>query len=468
MRNKRTISFLMAVCLTVSTGIALAVQTAGQLGLKPGFNLFSKQQDIAAGQQAAAQADQQMPLITDPQVVAYINNLGRRLVQYEPLPADYPWTFKVVNQKDINAFALPGGFVYVNRGAIEAAENEAELAGVIAHETGHVVMRHGTHQASQVMLAQAPLSILGGMLGSSGSMLGQLAQMGIGFGANSVLLHNSRSAESQADQIGTYILYHAGYDPHAMANFFSIIERKYPTRTAQFFSDHPNPGNRIQAVNALIPRLGPAIQGRTDSPEFEAVKSRLLGMPAGPQQRGQGGVSQPSGNGGTISRSGVSPSGNFRTIDHSAFRIAYPDNWQVAGDANSALTIAPSGGVGQNAIAYGVIINGFQPEAGRGNGSLDDATHQLLDSLHQGNPDLRVIGQDENIRVNRVPGKSVEMTGPSSLQDQNGRAARERDWLVAVQRSDGSLLYLVFIAPEQEFHSLLPTYEKILNSLQLK
>ncbi len=252
MNNRRMVRLLLAPCLCVTAAAVFGVEAAGQLNLKPGFNLFSQQQDIDAGRQASADADKQLQLLNDAQVVRYINDLGRRLTQFEPLPADYPWAFKVVNTKDINAFALPGDFIYVNRGTIESAENEAQLAGVIAHETGHVVMRHGTHQASQMMLAQAPLSILGGLLGQRGSLTGQLTQMGIGFGVNSVLLHNSRTAESQADKIGTYVLYHAGYDPHAMAQFFQIVEQKYPQRTAQFFSDHPNPENRIQAVDAAV------------------------------------------------------------------------------------------------------------------------------------------------------------------------------------------------------------------------
>src|SRR5512146_2411391 len=163
MRIQKLLRVLLAVSLCISASVSLAVEAA-KLDLKPGFNFFSKEQDIAAGKDAAAKAEQQLPMLNDPQVVEYINNLGHRLTQFEPLPADYPWQFRVVNAKDINAFALPGGYIFVNRGAIEAAENEAQLAGVIAHETGHVVMRHGTHQASQMLLAQAPLSILGGMM----------------------------------------------------------------------------------------------------------------------------------------------------------------------------------------------------------------------------------------------------------------------------------------------------------------
>ena len=191
---------------------------------------------------------------------------------------EYAWQFRIVNSAEINAFALPGGYIYVNRGVFEAAENEAQLAGVIAHESGHVVMRHGTHIASQAVLAQGGLAILTSIFGQSGSLTSQLAQLGLGLGVDSLLLKNSRTAETQADEVGTYILYQAGYDPHAMVQFFQIIARKYPQRTLQFFSDHPNPENRIKDVDAEIAQLGPPRGTKTDSPEFEGVKQYLAAL----------------------------------------------------------------------------------------------------------------------------------------------------------------------------------------------
>jgi predicted Zn-dependent protease len=280
MKSPKPLAAAIFVALLPAT---LVAQRAPEF--RPGFNLFSPQQDVEVGRQAAADADKQLPLIADPEVVRYVSDLGHRLVQHEPIASKYPWTFKVVNSRDINAFALPGGFIYINRGAIEAAQDEAQLAGVMAHESGHVVLRHGTHQASEAMLVRMPLEVLGGMLGQSSSVASQLAQLGIGFGVNSVLLHYSRSAETQADEVGTYVLYHAGYDPFAMVQFFEIIQKKYPNETLQFFSDHPNPENRIQTVEQEIPRLGPATEGKKDSPEFEAIKTRLLAMPPPPKPK---------------------------------------------------------------------------------------------------------------------------------------------------------------------------------------
>jgi len=261
-----------------------------RLNFRPGFNLFSPDQDVEMGRKASAEVNSNLPLLQDAQVEGYVSSLGKKLAAIAPNQSGgvkYAWTFKVVNSSEINAFALPGGFIYVNRGAIEAAQDEAQIAGVLAHEEGHVVMRHGTHQASEMMLAQAPLSLLAGVLGQSSSLASQLVQLGLSFGVNSILLRNSRSAESQADEVGTYILYRAGYDPHAMAQFFGIIQKKYPQRTIQFFSDHPNPGNRIRNVDEEVPRLGPRKDWKEDSPEFQAVNQKLQHMPPAPKPKPQ-------------------------------------------------------------------------------------------------------------------------------------------------------------------------------------
>ena len=288
-RNARLAAVLVA--LAGLPGILWGVQ---ELKFKPGWNMFSPQQDVQVGRENAAQVDKELPLLQDATVERYVNELGRRLSAYTPNNREeYVWQFKVVNSPDINAFALPGGFIYVNRATIEAAQDEAQLAGVMAHEEGHVVMRHGTHQATNMMVTKGILSLGGGLLGGqAGGLSGQLLQYGVGFGVNSMFLHNSRGAESQADQVGTYVLYQAGYDPHAMVQFFEIIEQKYPQRTAQFLSDHPNPENRVKKVDEEIPRLGPAKQWKTDSPEFEAVKKRVLAMPPPPKARPQASASK--------------------------------------------------------------------------------------------------------------------------------------------------------------------------------
>lgn len=427
-------------------------------------NFFSLEQEVQIGQQEGAKVDQTMPLVTDPELNRYIQNLGAKLVAKAPGPK-YPYTFKIVNQSEINAFAIPGGPIHINLGTIQATDNEAELAGVMAHEMSHVIMRHSTHMASQQMMYQAPLSILGGMLGSG--MSGQLAQMGIGFLANSVFLRYSREAEKQADLTGAGIMHDAGFNPQAMVDFFRKLEEQGGRRGSQFLSDHPNPGNRIQYVSEEVKTLPPMSYSQ-DSAEFRNIKRKVSGMKgftaqqiADQQKRGGAGQGNQ-----TSSPSGIAPSGQFKILNHSAYTVSYPDNWQVFGDANSEVTIAPQSGMSQNAIAYGVIISGFQPENRGNNNQLDDATQQLLDQLHQSNPDLRRAGNVENITINGANAKSLIMSGPSPLVDSNNRALRERDWLVATLRQDGTLLYMVFIAPQNDFKQLQPTFDQMVRSFR--
>src|SRR5215510_10598925 len=247
--------------------------------LKPGRNIYSPQQDVDLGREAAKDAEKQLEVINSPNANAYIDALGKQIAAKAPNENNFPFYFKIINDRSINAFALPGGPVYIHRGAIEAADNEAQLAGVIGHEMGHVVLRHGTNQASKAQLTQGGLGILGAVLGNGAA--GQIAAVGGGFLANSVLLKYSRDAESQADLIGTQVLYDLGYDPKAMAEFFDKLAKEHKgTKTEEFFSNHPIPENRVTKVNAEIKRLGAvSASPRKDSSDFQEVKRTMLSLP---------------------------------------------------------------------------------------------------------------------------------------------------------------------------------------------
>jgi predicted Zn-dependent protease len=425
-----------------------------------GFDMFSTQEEIQAGQQAAADAKKQLPLLPDSDpVTQYVQRLGEKLAAHAP-GEKWPYEFHVVNQKEINAFAVPGGPVFVNLGTIQAADNEAQLAGVMAHEISHVVQRHGTRAASKQMAAQLPLAILGGIMGRG--TLSQMAQLGVSFGVGSFFLRNSRQSESEADLLGTDIMYDTGYNPQAMADFFAKLKKQMgqSSLAQQFFSDHPDPGNRAQAVSEEVATL-PRKQYLANSSDFTVIKERVATMkPLTAEQIAamQQGAGVPSG--------GAVPSSASKVFTHNDYRISYPENWQVFGDQSSSVTIAPASGVSENAIANGAMINTYQPEDA--NATLDQATHALLNSLRQSNPDLRAIGNDEDIRVNGISGKSLDLIGNSPVQDQQGHAVKERDWLVTFKRNDGTLLYLVFIAPDKDFNSQRPTFEQMLKSLQLR
>lgn len=241
--------------------------------LKPGWNLFSKEQDVQLGKEAAAQVRQQMPIVKDAGINDYIRKIGRRLAS-QPQAGDFPYSFEVVADESINAFALPGGPAFVHTGLILAAENEAQLAGVLAHEIAHVALRHGTNQVSKANAVQIPAMILSGVLGRGGSMMDQLTQLGIGIGANSVMMKFSRSAERDADLLGTRIMSSAGYNPIEMARFFEKLEAEGGSRGPEFLSSHPNPGNRVKAVQAEIQTL-PRRQHTTDTGDLTRIQSSV-------------------------------------------------------------------------------------------------------------------------------------------------------------------------------------------------
>jgi hypothetical protein len=424
--------------------------------LAQGQIFYSRQQEVEAGRQAAAEIERQIPVLDEGHPASrYVRLLGERLAANTPEPR-YQYVFKVVNQKEINAFALPGGPVYINLGVIRAADNEAQIAGVMGHEIGHVVMRHGAQQASRGALAQLGGAILGGILG--GGAGGQLAQLGVGLAGGMVMMKYSRGSEREADRVGARILYDTGYDPQAMVQFFQKLKQQGGRGGPEWLSSHPDPGNRAAGVSSAIAGL-PRKSYRQSSSDFASIKETALAMnPPSAQEVAQRQQAQ-SGTIADVPRSDVTPSGELRPFEHSQFRISHPSNWEVFGDRNSGVTIAPRAGVAGNAIAYGVMINVFQP---RERSSLDAAARELVQGISQSNPQVRAVGGLSKISVNRVAGRSVDLIGQSPVAGQ-----RERDWLVALDRGNGTLLYAVFVAPERDFDALRPTFQSMLRSLRL-
>ncbi len=253
--------------------VFLSAAALGQIRtLKPGFNLFTPQQDIQLGQEAKAQVEHTKPILRNPAIDDYIAGLGKKLAQ-SPHAGAFPFSFQVIRDKNINAFALPGGPVFINTATIVAADNEAQLAGVMAHEMSHVALRHGTHEVTKNKALELGAGLAGALTGNS--MTGALARLGINLGANSMLLHYSRDAESQADYNGAQIMSDAGYDPVEMARFFQKLETKGSEgRLVQFLSDHPTPGNRVQAVQDEVRQMPPR-QYSTDSGQFQRIRAQV-------------------------------------------------------------------------------------------------------------------------------------------------------------------------------------------------
>lgn len=251
---------IVPLTVWLSASLLLTSCAARQPGapLTPGFNLYSVSDDIEIGRSLSAEVEPTLDIVQDASLQGYISELGQRLAS-GARTGPYPYRFTLIQDASINAFALPGGPVYIHTGLIEAAANEAQLAGVLAHEISHVALRHGTSQASRASLLEIPAMIAGGALGDS-SVAAGVGQLGLSVGLSSVLLSYSRNAEREADALGARLMSEAGYDPVEMAAFFETLEAEGGSRGPEFLSSHPSPGNRIEEVRAEIrtfPSSGP-------------------------------------------------------------------------------------------------------------------------------------------------------------------------------------------------------------------
>lgn len=455
----------------------------------PGHPRMTRDQQQKLGLQAAGQVYTQMPVLPDSSPeTKYVQALGKKLVATIPSDRTWPYQFHVVAQKEINAFALPGGPMFINIGTIVAADNEAELAGVMAHEMSHVYMQHSAKQQEKGGLLEGLAGIAGAVAGNMGGAWGDLAQAGIQFGAGSLVLKYSRADEAQADAVGAIILWKAGYNPVALANFFQRLQAQGGGSIPQFLSDHPNPGNRTAAIQKEISAWPPR-KYLGDSAEFASVKTHAATVPSydakqieagaktgqwAAENRKNGAVfadapeaAPPQAEAESVpwaSWSDVQPSGNFRIVDLGAFRMERPENWEVIGDQKASATVAPRAGVSAAAVAYGVVIRaGHAPKAGMNPGDL---TASIVQSLRRGDRHMKQIGDIESIPVGAAAGGSVELETVSPMSTKEGRAQRERDWLVAFPRGHSDAIFLVFVSPLASYDDLRPTFERMLQSIQ--
>jgi predicted Zn-dependent protease len=267
--------------LALTAGVAAAVSACATVGM---INIVSEPQELEMGAQFASQLDSELSFIDDPEVVGYIDTLGQSIARASQRN-NIPYRFRVVNTDEVNAFAVPGGYLFVNRGLIEAADTESELAGVLGHEIGHVVGRHSARQITQ----QYGMSAIAGiLLGKDPSMLAQITAQ---FAATGAMMSYSRSMESEADTYGVQELYDAGIDPSGLATFFDkLVEMRGGaggSKLEMFFSTHPDPGARAVTVRSMIANLPPKANLRKDSPQFHTVKSKVKAMPPAPAPKPQ-------------------------------------------------------------------------------------------------------------------------------------------------------------------------------------
>lgn len=477
-----------ALILQIALAIVLMpVAALAQTQIKLHGNKFSPQEDVRLGRQAAAEAEQQFPLLRDSEVSSYAERIGQRLVAAIPPEFQHPefrYYFKVINASDINAFALPGGPMYVNRGMIQAARNEGEMAGVMAHELSHVALRHGTAQATKAQ----KYSVLAGILGIGGAILGGPAGAAAQIGSQGVgvyFLKFSREYETEADLLGARIMANAGYDPRDLANMFRTIEAQ-GGGGGGFLSDHPSSKDRYARLNQEAQYLRINTAMRNDSREFYGIKERLRGYPPaptmseiarsgrrypnqGPQYPNQypnQGPQYPTGDrtdypnvpSGRVDY----PSSRYRTYNKGTFTVSIPDNWREINEQNT-LWFAPNGaygtsGTGQMVFTHAVNLGVSQTQYR----NLQQATDEFVNGLQRGNSNLRARGGYQRMDVGGRYGQLITL---DNVNEATGRA--EIVNVATTQLRNGDLFYMIAVSPSDDYRAYQNTFLTILRSLRL-
>ena len=456
------------IAIAALTALALSGAAAAQTQVTPPKNKYKPQEDVQLGQEAAREVRQQLPMLDDDRTEEYVEDIGERLIDAIPGNLRQPafrYSFDVVNLRDINAFALPGGPMFLNRGMMQAAGSEAEVAGVMAHELSHVILRHGTAQASagqKYQIGAIAGQIVGAIVGGrTGGVIAQGSQIGASLG----VMKYGRDYERQADLLGAQMMARAGYDPRAMARMFQTIEGQGGNRGPEWMSSHPNPGNRVEAINREAEML--RVEGsRGSSGDFASIRSRLSDMPAAPttqevaQRQGQGqGRREPVGTNGRRVRV-EAPSGQWRTQQPGDFmRLSVPGNWQQMGGDSGTVTYAPEGGYGSGAgFTHGIQVG----VARGGNGSLEQQTEDLIQGFAQSNPNLRAQGRSSRTTIGGRRGLTMTL---SNRSDATGES--EMVDVSTVQLEDGSLLFLLGVSPADEARTYRNVFNRVRQSVQL-
>jgi hypothetical protein len=432
---------------------------ADRTTLRAAWNLFTPQQDVELGRTLADDAERTFDLVDQPNANSYIDALGKQLSVHAP-GTRYAYQFKIVNDDAVNAWALPGGFIYVTSGLIRAAENEPQLAGLLAREIAHVALRHGTAEVSQAYGDRFGTTTRGRV-----SVDDAITRLNLRFEPEAIPLKFTREEERQATVLATQIMWDAKFDPANMTRFYQNLARDRSNRTADFFSAHPYLANHATVVRNELRTLGGLPRNvRGDSPDFHSVKDRLLASNNGnwPSISDRNRGDRPD-----------APSTRMVWYRGRDVEFRHPDNWRVSEQGDS-VSVAPDGGDVSGALAYGLQVSTFDPQGsyfGRnslfGQGTransttLANATDQLIAYSQQSNPNLHVVGNNQQRRVDGEQAMVVELTNDSPL------GGNERDWLVAVLRPNGMLRYFIGVAPQRDFNQYRTVFDQIVTSVRL-
>jgi hypothetical protein len=451
----------VGVLLTVS---ALGAQTV----ITPPNNKYTPAQDVELGRKAASEVEKTLPFLREADVTSMVASVGRRLVASIPRDlqhSEFRYTFEVVNVREINAFALPGGPMYINRGMIEAAHSEGEVAGVMAHELSHVALRHGTAQATKATKYEIG-TLLGAVVGSIiGGNVGTAVAQGTQFGLGTAFLRFSREFERQADLLGSHIMASAGYDPLEMASMFKTIEKQGGSGGPQWLSDHPNPGDRYADITREAKLID--VHNRvSDTRAFTKAQAKLRKMSPAPtteaatrKAAGRGSVPVPDG---PLEPGRVAPPSPSFTVyaEGDVFRVSVPSNWREL-PGSDAVTFAPDGAYGkvdgQGVFTHGVEIGVARNEAH----DLRTATDELITSLARANPDLGRPSSYDSARIAGRWGLHTVISNVSTMGQQ------ERIAVFTVLLEDGSLMYALGVAPRDLFPDYEGTFRKVVGSIEI-
>ena len=458
--------------------LGASVSASAQTEIKLPKNKYTPKQDVELGKEAAAEVRKQYPIIRDEAIASYLTKLGDRLVASAPSNLKepvYEYSFTPVNVKEINAFALPGGPMFVNRGMFEAAAGEGEVVGVMAHELSHVLLRHGTANATKaqnpwLQLGQIAGAVGGAMVGgAAGSAIAQTSQLGLG----SLLLRYSRDFEKQADLLGAQIMARAGYDPRDLAHMFETIEKESKGGSGpQWLSSHPNPGNRTVYITKEAEHL--TIAAPADTGGFEAIRPKLAALPKAKSmaevERGDaanGGESGSRSGGNAVRSVGTpgqpvpAPAGQYREVrGGNVFLANVPADWTSLSSSNS-VRVVPQNGYGelngQTLWTHGVEF-GIARTSSR---DLREATTLWLRGIREGNPDMRALGAPQTVKLSQRPALASAFANPSPL------GGSERITFSTTFLADGMLFYYLTVAPEDDLAGFQDAFERVRQSIRL-
>lgn len=460
--------------LTLATMLAVApMAVTAQTKISMPKNKYKVEDDVKIGAEYSAKVDNEFPILNDSVSTNYIQDVGRRLVATIPREFQHPefnYRFKIVNASDINAFALPAGYLYVNRGMIEAAENEGEMAGVMAHEISHAALRHGTAQATKQSSLKNQILGIGAILG--GAILGGQAgaQLGAMFAAGYQLRY-SREYETQADMLGARIMADAGYDPRDLANMFKTIsQQSQGGRPPEWLSSHPDPDKRFNAINREAGLLRVSSNPIKSTPGFLRIQQTFRNMPKAPSmsdiEKGQGNTTGTN-SGGTTSSTGMEKGTYSRTVQNPSTRtqsynigsvasLRIPNNWKSFPD-QSNIWFAPEGAYGKDGITHGALAGVYSTQQK----DLRNATEEYVQGILNGNSYLSSSNDYYKFAINGRTAYAIRLSGRSPVTGNTEYAT-----VYSAMLKNGTMFYVVGVTPQGESSSYNTAFNNLVRSIR--